>query len=258
MTSFEHIAVHTDGPVLAIRIHRPEVMNALHPPAHFELHRAFDHYAQTDELRVAVITGSGERAFCAGSDLKVRSAEGGDDFPATGFAGLTERFNLYKPVVAAVNGVAVGGGLEIVLACDLAIAAEHASFGLPEPRVGLAAAGGLHRLARQLPMKQAMEIALTGGRVSAQRALEIGIVNRVVAADRLDRAVETLVAELLACAPLSLMATKQMMHEGLAAGSLRAAHGADYLAHSAMLASGDAVEGSAAFLERRSPVWKGR
>ena len=126
--------------------------------------RAFDLYAADPELRVAIVTGVGARAFCAGTDLKVRAATGRDDHPPTGFAGLTGRFDLFKPVIAAVNGLALGGGVEIVAACDLAIAAAHAEFGLPEPRVGLAALGGgvLHRLARQMPMKQAMWLALTG------------------------------------------------------------------------------------------------
>ncbi len=206
MDDFQFCRVARDGHLLTIAIDRPEVLNALHPPAHAELARAFDLYAADPELRVAIITGTGERAFCVGTDLKVRAATGRDDHPATGFAGLTRRFDLFKPVIAAVNGLALGGGVEIVLACDLAIAADHAQFALPEPRVGLAALGGgaLHRLARQLPLKHAMGLALTARRIGAEEAVRIGLINQAVPAAELDRAVRALAEDLLACAPLAL------------------------------------------------------
>lgn len=252
------IDIRIDGPAMHIVINRPEVMNALDPAAHVELAAAFDRYAAGDDLRVAVITGAGDRAFCAGSDLKAREAAGGDDLPATGFAGLTERFDLNKPVIAAVNGHAIGGGMEIVMACDLAVAVRHAKFGLPEPGIGLAASGGLHRLARQVPMKQAMEIALTGRLFGADEAFRYGLVNRVVDAGGLSSAIGDLIGELAQGAPLSLQATKQMMLDGLSAPLLEAAFRADYPAFAKMLASEDAREGSRAFMEKRKPVWKGR
>lgn len=251
------IRTEAAGPVWRITIDRPESLNALDPEAHRRLADAFDRFAARDDLLVAVITGAGERAFCVGSDLKAREAVGGDDHPATGFAGLTQRFDLLKPVVAAVNGHAIGGGLEIVLACDLAVAVGGARFGLPEPRVGLAAKGGLHRLARHLSMKQAMEVALTGWLFDAETALALGLVNRVVDRDALWPTVDSLVAEILEGAPLAIQATKQMMQEGLAAGSLEAAFTRHYDAVRRMEASADAREGSRAFIEKRSPVWKG-
>lgn len=215
-------------------------------------------FASRQDLHIAVVRGAGNKAFCTGSDLKVREALGGDDMPPGGFGGLTERFDLDKPVVAAVNGHAIGGGLEIVLACDLAIAVAGAKFGLPEPKAGLAAAGGLHRLARHVALKHAMEIALTGRLFSAERAKEYGLVNSVVAAEDFDAALADLISELNACAPLSLQATKQMMRRGLEAGPLEAAFSARYPAHETMLASADAAEGQRAFVEKRAPVWKGR
>lgn len=256
--TFSHIDTRVDGTTLWVTINRLEVMNALDPAAHRDLATILDDYAVRQDLRVAVITGAGEKAFCAGSDLKARETVGGDDLPDAGFAGLTERFDLDKPVIAAVNGDAIGGGLEIVLACDLAIAVRHAKFGLPEPRAGLAAAGGLHRLARQMPLKHAMEIALTGRMFSADEACRFGLINQVVEVGELSSAVDALIAELNRCAPLSLRATKQMMLKGLSAGSLQMAFKARYPALDDMLASDDAREGPRAFIEKRKPIWQGR
>jgi crotonobetainyl-CoA hydratase len=260
MDDLRFCRVARDGHLLTITIDRPEVMNALHPPAHAELARAFDLYAADPELRVAIVTGAGARAFCAGTDLKVRAATGRDDHPPSGFAGLTSRFDLFKPVLAAVNGLALGGGVEIVAGCDLAIAADHAEFGLPEPRVGLAALGGgvLHRLARQMPMKQAMWLALTGRRISADEARSLGLINQVVPAEDLERTVRALADDLLACAPLALEATKQVMLQGLAEPDMAKAIGARYPAAERMLASEDAREGQRAFVEKRTPRWSGR
>jgi crotonobetainyl-CoA hydratase len=260
MDEFRFCRVARDGHLLTITIDRPEVMNALHPPAHAELARAFDLYGADPELRVAIITGAGTRAFCAGTDLKVRAASGRDDHPPTGFAGLTGRFDLFKPVLAVVNGLALGGGVEIVAACDLAVAADHAEFGLPEPRVGLAALGGgvLHRLARQMPMKQAMWLALTGRRITADEARSLGLINQVVPARDLERAARTVADDLLTGAPLALEATKQVMLQGLAEPDLAKAIGAHYPAAERMLASEDAREGQRAFVEKRTPRWSGR
>src|SRR5512134_2487775 len=182
----EFCKAEREGHLLVVTLHRPDVLNALHPPANRELAKAFDDFAADPELWVAILTGAG-RGFCAGNDLK-HQATGGDmsGQPATGFAGLTNRPDLVKPVIAAVNGVAMGGGFEIALACDLIVASEDATFALPEPRVGLAAlAGGVHRLPRQIGLKNAMGMILTGRRVPADEGLRLGFVNEVVAADDL-------------------------------------------------------------------------
>ncbi|MGQ0676829.1 MAG: enoyl-CoA hydratase-related protein [Rhodospirillales bacterium] len=259
METFQHCRVARDGCVLTITIDRPGALNALNPPAHRELSQAFDRFAVDPELRVAVITGAGSRAFCVGSDLKVRALSNRDDHPPTGFAGITRRFDLFKPVVAAVNGLALGGGVEIVLAADLAIAADHAEFGLPEPLVGLAAlgGGGLQRLARQLPLKQAMALALTSRRIKADEARRIGLVNEVVPADRLAAAVRKLCDDIIAGAPLAIEASKQVMLQSLEKPGLAAAIDARYPAADRMLASEDAAEGQRAFAEKRKPRWRG-
>lgn len=248
------------GHVLTITIDRPEALNALHLDAHVELSRAFDLYAADPELRVAVITGAGDRAFCVGTDLKSLAQTGSYEYPYGGFAGITKRFDLFKPVIAAVNGLCLGGGVEILAACDLAIAAEHAQFGLPEPRVGLAALGGgaLQRLARTLPMKEAMGLVLTARRMGAAEAQRIGLVNDVVPMAELAARTRALVDELLACAPLALEASKQVMLQSLDEPGLEAAMNRRYPAAERMLASEDAKEGPRAFAEKRKPRWQGR
>jgi enoyl-CoA hydratase/carnithine racemase len=178
--------------------------------------------------------------------------------PPSGFAGLTERFDLDKPVIALVNGDAIGGGLEIILACDLAIAVDTARFGLPEPKVGLAASGGLHRLARQLPLKRAMEISLMGKLFDATTASDLGLINEVVPRKSLEKTKERYLSDLRECSPLALRASKQMMLQGLSQGSLENAFRANYPSFQRMLASEDAKEGVQAFAEKRKPVWKCR
>ena len=254
----EFCSVHRQGRVTTVTIERPEVMNALHRPAHEELTRVFDAFAVDSDAWVAVITGSGDRAFCAGSDLKYMSETGDGHIPGKGFAGLTNRLDLAKPVIAKVNGVAVGGGFETVLAADLVVAAEHARFGFPEPRVGLAAigGGGLHRLARQIPLKRAMHLLLTGRIFGADEALALGVINEVVPAEELSGATDRLVASILEGAPLAVRATKQAAIDGLAL-SLSEAMRTSHPAIEAMEVSSDASEGPLAFAEKREPNWTG-
>src|SRR6202011_4137879 len=169
------------GPITIVTLSRPEVYNALHTDAHFELNRVFNDFAADPEQWVAIITGAGDRAFCAGNDLKWQAAGGERGWNSSGFGGAPRRVDCDKPITAAVNGVAMGGGFEIALACDLVIAAENATFALPEPRVGLAAlAGGLHRLPHQIGLKRTMGMILTARHVTAREGHELGFVNEVV------------------------------------------------------------------------------
>jgi enoyl-CoA hydratase/carnithine racemase len=257
---YRYCKVERDGHVLTITLDRPEVLNAMHPEGHAEMARAFDSYAADPELRVAIVTGSGERAFCVGTDLKALAASGDHTKPATGFAGITHRFDLWKPVIAAVNGLCLGGGIEIVAACDLAIAADHAEFALSEPLVGLAALGGgaLQRLARELPMKEAMWLVLRAQRIPAEEARRIGLINQIVPRAELMTRARALADDLLACAPLSLQASKQVMLQSLEEPAFAVAMTKRYPAAERMLASEDAREGPIAFAEKRKPQWKGR
>ncbi|MFP6623049.1 MAG: enoyl-CoA hydratase-related protein [Myxococcota bacterium] len=256
----EYCKVEKDGRILTVTLNRPERLNALHPPANSELGELFDEFADDPELWVAIITGEG-RGFCAGNDLKFQ-AEGkmrGVEVPTRGFGGLTARYDCDKPVIAAVNGVAMGGGFEIALACDLIIASEDAKFALPEPRVGLAAlAGGIHRLPRQIGMKHAMGMMLTGRRVAAQEGHELGFVNEVVPAAELMATARHWAEQICECAPLSVRASKQAAMQGMAYGTIEAAMDAPYDAIREMIKSDDFIEGPRAFAEKRKPAWKGR
>lgn len=219
----------------------------------------FDDFAADDDQWVAIITGAGQKAFCAGHDLKLEPVISASMSDAPGFGGLASRFDLTKPVIAAVNGIAMGGGFEIVLACDLAVASSNAVFALPEPRVGLAAlAGGIQRLPQQVGLKRAMELLLTGRRVSASEALSLGLVNEVEEGDVMEAA-RRLAGELLACSPMAVRATKEAALRGLSTSVEEGLFGGwDYPAMKAMSASEDAVEGPAAFAVKRPPVWKRR
>jgi crotonobetainyl-CoA hydratase len=259
--AYEFAKAERDGHLLLVTINRPDVMNAVHPPANFELEQIFNDFAGDPDLWVAIITGAGDRAFCAGNDLKYQAGGGKISVPPTGFAGLTSRFDLDKPVIAAVNGVAMGGGFEIALACDLIVASENATFALPEPRVGLAAiAGGLHRLPRQIGLKQAMGMILTGRHVPAKEGQALGFVNEVAPAGGAVDAAKKWAAQILECSPMSIRASKQTVHLGLTA------HGVEdgleeqrgYPALAAMIASEDFKEGPLAFAQKRKPAWKGK
>lgn len=252
--------------VAYITITRPEVMNALHMPANIEMNGVWDDFAADDDLWVAVLTGEGEKAFSAGNDLKYTaelSRMKPEDrpkfvFPAGGFGGITSRFDLFKPVIARVNGFALGGGLELALACDIIVAAEHAELGLPEPRRGLiAGAMGVHRLPRQVGLKVAMGYMLTGRHIPAPRAYEIGLVNDVVPLTKLDEVVEGYVQDILRCAPLSVRSTKESAMRGLDM-ALPEAGKAHFEWEERRRKSEDQVEGPRAFAEKRAPNWTGR
>lgn len=257
----EFCTVAREGRLTIVTLNRPEVMNALHSAAHFELSRVFDDFAADPEQWVAIVTGAGPKAFCTGSDLKAIARGASNERPPSGFCGLTARFDLDKPVIAAVNGAAMGGGFEIALACDLVVASENAVFALPEPRVGLAAvAGGLHRLPRQIGTKPAMGIILTGRRVDAREALALGIVNEVVPPAGLMEAARKWAGWILECSPMAVRASKEAVMRGLGEPSVEAALAAQstYPAVKEWKASDDYVEGPRAFAGKRRPEWKGR
>lgn len=256
----DFIKVETEGRLTIITLNRPDVMNALHKPAHDELHVAFDAFAADPEQWVAIVTGAGERAFSAGNDLKHQAMGGEMGTPPSGFSGLTARYDLDKPVIAAVNGVAMGGGFEIALACDLIIAADTATFALPEPKVGLAAlAGGLHRLPRQIGLKQAMGMILTARRVSAAEGQALGFVNEVVPAAHLLETAKRWASMILECSPMSIRASKQAVMRGLETTVLKDAIDGQWSMPAVrdLFRSDDFREGPLAFAQKRKPEWKG-
>ena len=248
--------------VARVTIDRPEVLNAIDAEAEAQLQAIWERIEQDRDVRVVVLTGAGDRAFCVGADMKSAGGKSGLEYWAAsrpgGFGGIALRQTLDVPVLARVNGHALGGGLEMVLGCDLVVAAEEATFGLPEPRVGrLPLDGGMVLLQRQIPQRLAMGMLLTGRRVSAQVAAEYGLINEVVPRAELDRAVERWLAEILECAPLSLRAIKQSARRTahLAAAEAQAMR---LPAIVEALQSSDAAEGPRAFREKRKPAWTGR
>ena len=244
-----------------ITIDRPDVMNAIDAASERELQRIWGEIERDREVRVVVLTGAGDRAFSAGADMKGGSGGSGLDYWANerpgGFGGIALRETLDVPVIARVNGHALGGGLELALGCDLIIAAEEASFGLPEARVGrLPLDGGMTLLQRQVPFRQAMGMLLTGKRIPAAEAFRVGLVNEVVPRAELDAAVERWVTDILACAPLSVRAIKQVARRTTHL-TAREAQAARLPAVVEALRSKDSEEGVRAFVEKRKPVWRG-
>lgn len=253
------VLVRIDGAVATLTINRPARMNAMDSHAHLALSEALDRAQDDPAVRVLVLTGAGDRAFSAGRDLK-ELAVGDSPAVAARWAGvtrLTDRLDYPKPVIARVNGLALGGGFELALACDVIVAADSASFALPEPKRGLIpSAGGVHRLPRQLPLKVATGMLLTGRALSAADALRLGLVNQVVPAADLDDAVAAWAADMIACAPLSIAAIKQILSHGLGR-PLGEAIAVTYPAEELRLASNDSIEGPRAFADKRAPVWTG-
>jgi crotonobetainyl-CoA hydratase len=254
----DNILTGTSDGIMTVTLNRPEKLNAITPAMHMALEAAFDRFASDDALHVCIVAGAGERAFCAGSDLTAFDA--GAPYPKTGYAGLAERHDLSKPVIAAVDGLALGGGFELALACDLIVASERAVFGLPEPKVGLIAiGGGIHRLVRQAGLKRAMGPLLTGRNITAREGLDMGFVSELVTHDALTAA-WTLAGEIAANAPLAVRLTKALAMWGLDRPAL-----ADALSQQAQHPlfapwrnAQDTAEGPRAFAEKRKPVWKGQ
>ena len=248
--------------VARVTIDRPDVLNAIDAASERELQKIWDEIERNRDVRVVVLTGTGERAFSTGADMKGGSGASGLEYWALprrgGFGGIALRETLDVPVIARVNGHAVGGGFEMVLGCDIIIAAEGATFGLPEARVGrMPLDGGMTLLQRQIPHRIAMGMLLTGQRIKAARALEMGLINEVVPRAELDAAVDRWVQQLLACAPLSLRAIKQVVRQ-TGQMSPSQAHGMRLPELVSALRSEDSNEGVLAFQQKRKPQWLGR
>ena len=252
-----HIADH----VARVTIDRPDVLNAIDAGAEAELQSIWSVIEADRDVRVVVLTGAGDRAFCTGADMKDGSGESGLEYWAKarpgGFGGIAMRETLDVPVIARVNGHAIGGGLEVVLGCDIVVAAEEATFALPEARVGrLPLDGGMTLLQRQIPYRHAMGMLLTGRRIKAREALDFGLINEVVPRAELDAAIDRWLNDVLACAPLSVRAIKQAVRR-TAHLAAREAQAMRLPAVIEALQSQDAGEGVRAFLEKRKPNWTG-
>ncbi len=241
-------------------------MNALSTGIKNGLFYAFEEAINDDDVLVVAVTSEGGRAFCAGADLKHRARERDATNEQRAVwaqknietRSLTERWYFSKPVIARVNGFALGGGLELAMACDIIVAADHAELGLPEPRRGLiAGAVGVHRLPRQIGLKPAMGHMLTGRHMSANRAYELGLVNQVVSLGDLDSAVNSWIQDILRCAPLSVRATKEAAMRGLDM-ALPQAFYSEYEWEQKRQRSADTLEGPRAFSEKREPRWVGK
>lgn len=260
------ITYEKKGRIAYVTLNRPEVLNAMDLRMHEELRDVWDDIERDDTIWVGVVSGAGERAFSVGQDLKELTARdlGGAQASSFGSRGspgwprLTERFAFPKPLIAKVRGYAMGGGFELALACDVIVAATDASFALPEARLGLiAGAGGVFRLTRQIPFRIAMGHLMTGRSLDARRAYELGLVNEVVPAADLDRAVEQWIEDILGCAPLSVRAVKEAATRS-SSMTLEEAFHARYEWEERRRGSEDCKEGPRSFVEKRRPRWQAK
>ena len=208
--NYKNIKTSINKQLLEIYINRPDKMNAINPETSMELKHIFEQFKSTDNLKVAILSGSGEKAFSAGNDLKhIRS----DSDPKVPFGGITSDYICYKPIIAAINGFALGGGLELALSCDILIASDKSTFGFPEPKVGLfAGAGGAAKLAKLIPQKLALSLLLTGKLINSIEANNIGLISEIVPAKDILKRAREIANEILKCSPLAISATKQIIY----------------------------------------------
>ena len=254
--AYEFITTQQNGNVLSVTLNRPEVYNAVHGPMHDELSDCWDNFARSEDQWVAVLTGAGDKAFSAGNDLKWTAQGGAQPKSSNGFAGLSSRFNLEKPIIAAVNGFAMGGGFETALSCDIIIASEQATFALPEVKVGFfAAASGVQRLSRYIGRLAAQEIMFSGRKVDANEALSLGMVNRVVPHADLMNVAMAKATEIASVSPSSVKATKRVLNSMNLAEGLEASNDYSREVIADLMKTEDFKEGVSAFVEKRKPNW---
>jgi enoyl-CoA hydratase/carnithine racemase len=261
--TFERILYRKEGHIAYVTINRPEKLNAIDPLTSAELLEAFSDFKADDNAWVAILTGAGDRAFSTGNDLVATAmrAQGQGDtrpVPPAPFGGITRDFECFKPIIAAINGYCLAGGLEIALSCDIRICTPASSFGLPEPtRAIIPGAGGTQRLPRMVPMAIAMKMLLTGGRIDAETALRAGLVSDVVPADQLMTRAREIAEEICSCGPLAVRAVKEAVIRGR---DLPLEEGLKIEAEKSREISRteDAREGPLAFAQKRKPEYKGR
>lgn len=258
--AYDFIKTERIGHILKVTMNRPEVYNAVHIAMHEEMSDCWDAFAADDDLWVAVLTGAGDKAFSAGNDLKA-TAQGGTKrgLLPTGFAGLSSRFDLEKPIIAAVNGFAMGGGFETALSCDIILASENAKFALPEVKVGFfASASGVQRLSRYIGRLAAQELMFTGRTIDAAEALRLGCCNEVLPAGKLmDRAME-LAEHLCTVSPSSIKATKRILNSMAVGDGLPESLNYSREVQADLAQTEDFKEGVQAFVEKRKPNWVNR
>lgn len=261
LADYENVLYEKKEHLAYITINRPDRRNAIDPHTSAELRRAFEAFREDADAWVAILTGAGDQAFSAGADLVAMSkamSGGGEGVPMNvPFGGITRGFECWKPIIAAINGYCLAGGLELALSCDIRIAAEHATFGLPEPRRAIIpGAGGTQRLPRAVPLAFAMELLLTGDRFDAQTALRFGLVSRVVPAEDVLPTAEAIAGKILECGPLAVRAIKQAALQGLSM-PLEDGLRLESQLMGPVFRSADAMEGPRAFAEKRAPVYRG-
>jgi crotonobetainyl-CoA hydratase len=261
---YELIKVEKKGHLTIITIDRPDVRNAISPPTSLEMDHAFDQFQDDPDAWIAILTGSGDKAFSAGNDLKYDALTPAEENRAVrsrvkyGFGGITFNYTLDKPVIAAVNGFAMGGGFEMALACDIIIASETATFSLPEPLVGrVPAGGGINRLVRQIPYHLAMDMLFTRKRLTAQEAMDYGIVSRIAPPEGLIPLAMEMADTIMEGSPLAIRSIKETANAGLEM-PLRQANSTQFPLYKEFVNSKDFIEGPVAFTEKRKPKWTGK